>query len=527
MEVKFCERNFVSSSTMRVIFDIRTKLLQELRALKFIQSRGGGGDMRDLNVNSERWPMVKGALCAGLYPNLLRVDRSSGEAIQPREGKIRFHSSSILYHPPASTDGNGNTIDNAHQRTVTALPTDWLLYERVGKSSRRHATIKCCTAVSAITVGLFAGNTRQLSLQVSEQVLGTPAGHAAGSSTSSMMMPFEVVKDAEMGPCSHGFKLKIDDWISFSMDYDDLYLLHCLRVKFHALVMRRMRQPGKGWTTLDQNVLTSVERLLCNEEDSTGLMQPSGIGQRPRQMQMDFVSPRCQQRLLPPVASVQQNGPFGSRQDLAPAHQPPPPTPQQHSFHSLPIFNGQALIPPNLSVAPPVDSKPSMSGSGPSLAYDFGGAGDAPPFYPHATLSRSSSVMDVSSRHGSSSIFASGATASHLSSMVSSRPPPSSASKFMMMAHSSSSSTVASSSSRDHLKLSTHSKSFGGHHGGSSGHHQYNYHHLQGGNHGLSRHASFEGLNQSKEATVAFFVVKPRSSEVYDYAVAKGMCNGA
>jgi HrpA-like RNA helicase len=160
-ETTICERNFVSSSTMRVIFDIRTKLLQELRALKFIHTRGGG-DMRDLNVNSERWPMVKGALCAGLYPNLLRVDRTKGEAMSPKEGKVRFHSSSVLYQAPNHV---GDTVDIAHQQCVMNLPTDWLIFEKVGKSTR-HATVKCCTAISAITVALFAGNTRQLTMQV-------------------------------------------------------------------------------------------------------------------------------------------------------------------------------------------------------------------------------------------------------------------------------------------------------------------------------------------------------------------------
>ena len=57
-----------------------------------------------------------------------------------------------------------------------------------------------------------------------------------------------------MGPSNHGFKLKIDDSISFSMDYDDLYLLHCIRVKFHALVMRRMRQPAKGRVMVNESI---------------------------------------------------------------------------------------------------------------------------------------------------------------------------------------------------------------------------------------------------------------------------------
>lgn len=52
----------------------RTQLLGQLRASGFVRARGGG-DIRDLNTNSENWAVVKAALSAGCYPNLLRVDR--------------------------------------------------------------------------------------------------------------------------------------------------------------------------------------------------------------------------------------------------------------------------------------------------------------------------------------------------------------------------------------------------------------------------------------------------------------------
>jgi len=58
--------------------DVRTQLLGQLRASGFVRARGGG-DIRDLNSNSENWAVVKAALCAGLYPNILRVDRERNQ----------------------------------------------------------------------------------------------------------------------------------------------------------------------------------------------------------------------------------------------------------------------------------------------------------------------------------------------------------------------------------------------------------------------------------------------------------------
>lgn len=35
--------------------------------------------MKDLNSNAENWPLVKAALTGGLYPNLARADRETGQ----------------------------------------------------------------------------------------------------------------------------------------------------------------------------------------------------------------------------------------------------------------------------------------------------------------------------------------------------------------------------------------------------------------------------------------------------------------
>ena len=57
-----------------MVVGMRMQLLGQLRASGFVRARGGG-DIRDLNNNSENWAVVKAALCAGMYPNLIRVDQ--------------------------------------------------------------------------------------------------------------------------------------------------------------------------------------------------------------------------------------------------------------------------------------------------------------------------------------------------------------------------------------------------------------------------------------------------------------------
>lgn len=71
---RFCERNYISVPTMEMIMCYRMQILGQLRAAGFVRNRAPG-DIRELNMNSNNWAVVKAALAAGLYPNIARVDR--------------------------------------------------------------------------------------------------------------------------------------------------------------------------------------------------------------------------------------------------------------------------------------------------------------------------------------------------------------------------------------------------------------------------------------------------------------------
>lgn len=92
-ERTFCEQNFISAAVMEMVVGMRTQLLGQLRASGFVRARGPG-DIRDLNSNSENWAVVKAALTAGLYPNLIRLDR---EHLQLRTQYIASLIFSVLY----------------------------------------------------------------------------------------------------------------------------------------------------------------------------------------------------------------------------------------------------------------------------------------------------------------------------------------------------------------------------------------------------------------------------------------------
>ncbi|KFV60018.1 putative ATP-dependent RNA helicase YTHDC2, partial [Tyto alba] len=78
--------------------------------------------------------------------------------------------------------------------------------------------------------------------------------------------------------------LKLDEWLQLRLDLEAAGLLFQLRQKWHSLFLRRMRAPSKPWSQVDETTVRAIIAVLSTEEQSAGLQQPSGIGQRPRPM---------------------------------------------------------------------------------------------------------------------------------------------------------------------------------------------------------------------------------------------------
>ncbi|MGH0189711.1 UNVERIFIED_CONTAM: hypothetical protein FKN15_037723 [Acipenser sinensis] len=158
----FCEKNFLSQATMEIIIRMRNQLLGQLRTIGFVRARGGG-DIRDVNLNSENWAVVKAALVAGMYPNLIHVDRENVMLMGSKEKKVRFHPNSVLSQPlykkipPA----------NGQAAAVQSLPTDWLIYDEMTRA-HRIASIRCCSVVTPLTVAIFGGSAKLLSTALQE-----------------------------------------------------------------------------------------------------------------------------------------------------------------------------------------------------------------------------------------------------------------------------------------------------------------------------------------------------------------------
>uniref|UniRef100_UPI00358DFEAF 3'-5' RNA helicase YTHDC2-like n=1 Tax=Myxine glutinosa TaxID=7769 RepID=UPI00358DFEAF len=265
-ERAFCERNHLSQGTMEMIVGMRTQLLGQLRASGFVRAHGAD-DIRDLNVNSENWAVVKAALVAGLYPNVAHVNRADRTLNCSWKRCLRFHQSSVLFLPHT-----GKVTTENNQAAVAALPTDWIVFDEM---SHQHcqAFVRCCSAISPITIALFAGPAclpqNAMSERHSVRLDGDLLDESSDSGEDEAMPPGEAF-------------LHLTNWLRFEMEPQEASLLLQLRMKLNVLFQRRMRSPAKFWSAADEAAIRAVVNALTNQEHAMGLIQPIGVGHRPR-----------------------------------------------------------------------------------------------------------------------------------------------------------------------------------------------------------------------------------------------------
>uniref|UniRef100_A0A1A7XDF5 RNA helicase n=1 Tax=Iconisemion striatum TaxID=60296 RepID=A0A1A7XDF5_9TELE len=257
-ERSFCQKNYLSQATMDMILGMRTQLLGQLRAIGFVRARGGS-DIRDVNLNSENWSIVKAALVAGMYPNLVHINK---EVLSSnREKKVHFHPTSILRQLQTSTS-----------ESAKRHPTDWLIYDEMSRG-HRMASVRCCTLVTSITIAIFAGST-----QSSCSGLQGPAVQKTSDS------PLDGLSDSDSEELTD---MRIDDWLVFKLEQETAGLVSELRNKWQSLLSKRIRCPSKPWSQQDEAIIQTLVSVLGAQEQEAGLQQPTGIGQRPRPMSLE------------------------------------------------------------------------------------------------------------------------------------------------------------------------------------------------------------------------------------------------
>lgn len=228
-ERRFCEEHFVSSSSMEHVRGIRSQIISYLQKSDLLNASPGA-----LNLNSNRWPMIKACLCAGLYPSVARIDRSKNIMFSDIDQKLKFHMSSIM-----------NKTDS------TGIAADWVVFEeknRVGSMSM----IRCNTLVNSFSLSL-----------------------AAGASLKSIL-------EQSYHDDQHGESVfKIDNLVTFSASPESGSLMLNLRRQLDAMITRFVAQCTFKHNQNDDKLVQTIAKLLDIEEKNSGFVDPTVVNDKP------------------------------------------------------------------------------------------------------------------------------------------------------------------------------------------------------------------------------------------------------
>lgn len=229
---KFCEENFISSSSMDHVRGIKGQIMSYLQSSGLMKSGAN-----NLNDNAGKWSVVKACMCAGLYPNVARIDRKRKTMYSDIDRKLIFHMSSIL------SNRNERSLD-----FVKTLPADWCVFEEKNRVGRTPM-IRCNTLINSFSLSLTAG----VSLKV----------HTVEGDWS----------DEEDEPEAEAEKVvfKIDNLVSFETAKESADLIFDLREKLDDLLLRFLVSRNMNFEkSTDEQLIKTIGQVLDIEESKSG-----------------------------------------------------------------------------------------------------------------------------------------------------------------------------------------------------------------------------------------------------------------
>lgn len=226
---KFCEENFISSVAMEQVRRIRAQILSHMQSSGLLKLT-----LPALDENAMKWPVVKACLCAGLYPNVARIDRVQKNMFSDIDQKLVFHMSSVLF--------NKNDRSNDFLKT---MPSDWTVFEeknRVGRMSM----MRCNTLINSFSLMLSAG---------------------ASLSAKEVAVEDEDWEDWEQRRI---IIFNIDNLLTFRATMETGAQILNLREKFDSLIERFMGLPNFIHGKEDAVLITTISQVLEIEEKNSG-----------------------------------------------------------------------------------------------------------------------------------------------------------------------------------------------------------------------------------------------------------------
>lgn len=141
----FCRKNYLNQVSLREIGNARKQFLDLLSSIGFLDLGEGNINeemlkLSSFNKHSKKLELVHAVICAGLYPNIARLDNiGSDHALWHKDERLYFHNTSV------------------NAKKCYSLSEKWVVYdEKFGTA--KHTAVSITAFINPLALILFGGD---------------------------------------------------------------------------------------------------------------------------------------------------------------------------------------------------------------------------------------------------------------------------------------------------------------------------------------------------------------------------------
>ncbi|KAL3690222.1 hypothetical protein R1sor_016531 [Riccia sorocarpa] len=222
-EMNFCSANYLSRETLAGIEASRQDFIKILTDIGFLQTKGfGGANLGAYDANSNSIRVVKAVICAGFYPNIVRVQHPEKTFVQTEGGTVEKIAAARELRFFTKADGRVFLHPASVNFHVGIFEYPYLIFSEKVKTTK--VFLKESTMVPYYGLLLFGGRV-------------------------------EVKHEKQ--------SITVDDWLEFEAPGKIAVLIKELRTKVDSLLLDKIRKPGLEIES--SPVVTTLIRLLTTD----------------------------------------------------------------------------------------------------------------------------------------------------------------------------------------------------------------------------------------------------------------------
>jgi HrpA-like RNA helicase len=244
---KFCEENFISSYHIEHVRGIRNQIMSYMQSSGLVKENSS-----ELNKNSDKWPVIKAVIAAGLYPFVARIERRKGSMYTEIDHRLSFHMGSVMC-----------VKKEGYKQTIRKLPVDWAVFEEKNRIGR-VPMLKCNTLLGSVAMCFAAGF--ELKTDTTEVL---PDDGDEDYEDIDEEDDYDEEDEEEDG--DEFLSIKVDNFIKFFSTKDDSAMLLALRDQLNDMLQRYLSEKQFSHRRDENSLVDVICHATIAEDNASGL----------------------------------------------------------------------------------------------------------------------------------------------------------------------------------------------------------------------------------------------------------------